>query len=116
VAVEKNKCQAIERRAKMAKWEDDDYKYKHTVDTEKGRVTVEKIGKTGADHSHEWQESSGDGRVKYGYRGENAKKESDNSSSSWCFIATACVEFQGLPSDCRELRVLPRFSRYLCLE
>ncbi len=37
------------------------------------------------------------------------KSESSSSSSSGCFLTSACVEAMGLPDDCRELTALRRY-------
>ena len=37
------------------------------------------------------------------------KNESSSSSSSSCFLTSACVEAKGLPDDCHELTVLRNF-------
>jgi hypothetical protein len=42
----------------------------------------------------------------YGYDNTNRQRDRDNGI---CFLTTACVEFAGLPSDCRELTVLRDF-------
>ncbi|MDR0902706.1 MAG: hypothetical protein LBM92_08060 [Opitutaceae bacterium] len=40
--------------------------------------------------------------------------EQKNGSSGPCFLTTACVEFAGLPDDCRELTTLRQFrDRYV---
>ena len=41
-----------------------------------------------------------------GYDNTNRQRDRD---SGICFLTTACVEFAGLPLDCRELAVLRRF-------
>lgn len=37
------------------------------------------------------------------------KQKDESSGSGGCFLTTACVEFAGLPDDCRELAVLRKF-------
>ena len=91
----------------MAKWEDDDYKYKHVVDHEKGRVTVDKIGKTGKDHEHSWSDSR---NHKSGWRGkDHNKSKGGGGSGGKCFITTACIRSHGLDDDCYELNILRSF-------
>lgn len=43
-----------------------------------------------------------------GWRGKEPEKDS-GSSSSWCFITTACARARGLPDDCEQLATLRRF-------
>ena len=46
----------------------------------------------------------------YGCRGfVEGERNYSGSSSSGCFLTTACVEHRGLPDDCRELMVLRAF-------
>jgi hypothetical protein len=41
------------------------------VDLEKGRVTHERVEKTGQSHDHEWSDTRGEGKISYGWRGKN---------------------------------------------
>ncbi len=43
-----------------------------------------------------------------GFRGKEPEKDS-GSSSSWCFITTACARARGLPDHCEQLVILRRF-------
>ena len=68
--------------------------------------------------SHHHKTTISDGSKKAEGRGNTAKDaeriasdkwDRGETSDSWCFISTACIESKGLPDDCEELNCLRHF-------
>jgi hypothetical protein len=84
---------------------DDDYRER--VSEEADESIIEKA--SGDAPSQGFFESDDSYRERISEEADEYRASSDDSSSSGCFLTTACAEAAGLPDDCKELTVLRQF-------
>lgn len=84
---------------------DDDYRER--VFLEADEATIENA--SGEAPHQGFFESDDDYRERISLEADEHRASSDDNSSGGCFITTACVEFAGLPDNCRELTLLRQF-------